>query len=186
MRYLWTLTLLLAAGGVFYLTKDRSQTPGTRVDERPSNPTEREIPRAETMKAAPVKPPRQGKIRYRGRPRKVPPGPGSLLLPDGSCVPVLNGAVGAPPLNWPKDRPWSPIKRLVVDPGGQEWYEHEDGSFSTTVNTWRQDLGRMDPLTNLFNPEKELPQDMTAPDRPSRGGEARGPTPSAGKGKKGP
>ena len=53
---------------------------------------------------------------------------------------------------WPRERPYSPIVKVEVDPHGQEWYVHEDGSKSTTVMGWRKDLGRLDAMTQVANP----------------------------------
>jgi hypothetical protein len=77
-----------------------------------------------------------------------------LLLPDGSSVPALNGAEGAPPLQrfWERDRPWSPIVGTERSDAGVDWYVHADGSRSTTEMKWRSDLGRLDALTRVAHP----------------------------------
>lgn len=80
-----------------------------------------------------------------------------LLLPDGSKVPVLNGAWGAPALDWPSDRPWSKIIGRERDDSNLEWYVHADGSRSITQNIWRDDLNRFDPSTVVATPIKALP-----------------------------
>lgn len=75
-----------------------------------------------------------------------------LELPDGSFVAALNGAVEAAPLQqyWgPFD--WSPITG-VVRAGPIDWYQHADGSFSTTQMVWRSDLGRMAAMTRVAHP----------------------------------
>lgn len=82
-----------------------------------------------------------------------------LLLPDGTTVPVLNGAFGAPEMGWPDERPWSPIIGKEMDRNGLEWYVHEDGSKSTTQNLYHTHTGGMAPVTNVFNPAKVLPMD---------------------------
>ena len=88
-----------------------------------------------------------------------------LLLPDGTTVPILNGAFGAPAMGWPDDRPWSPIIGKETDRAGLEWYIHEDGSKSTTQNLYHEHIGGMAPLTNVFNPAKVLPMDPDEIDR---------------------
>ncbi len=86
--------------------------------------------------------------------------PGAYLaLPDGSRVPVLNGAYGAPAMDWPAQVPWSPIKGREVDSMGYEWYLHEDGSKSITRMTYHSQLGREEPTTSVYNPIKPLPLD---------------------------
>lgn len=80
-----------------------------------------------------------------------------IELPDGKWAPVLNGAVGAPLLNWPKDRVYAPLIGKEIGAAGEEWYVHADGSKWTTSNYWRKDLGRMDALTRLFVPATLAP-----------------------------
>ena len=77
-----------------------------------------------------------------------------LQLPDGSYVPALNGAEGAPPLRlfWEAGRPWSPIVGVARSELGVDWYVHADGSRSTTEMKWRSDLGRLDALTRVAHP----------------------------------
>lgn len=83
----------------------------------------------------------------------------TLLLPDGTRVQSLNGAVNATPLAdaWPKNVPWSPIVRIERSDVGVDWYVHEDGSRSTTEMKWRSDLGREDAVTRLARPAPTLP-----------------------------
>ena len=82
-----------------------------------------------------------------------------LALPDGSRVPVLNGAYGAPAMDWPAQVPWSPMKGREVDSMGYEWYVHEDGSKSITRMTYHSQLGREAPTTSVYNPIKSVPMD---------------------------
>ena len=76
-----------------------------------------------------------------------------LELPDGTSVPTLNDAIDAAPLqqfwgNWP----WSPITGVVRGDNGIDWYEHADGSCSTTQMVWRSDLGRHLAMTRVAHP----------------------------------
>lgn len=82
-----------------------------------------------------------------------------MRTPEGRWVPALNGAVDPPALEWPRHRKWSPIKRRIVDKVGTEWYEHEDGSYSTTFMVFREDLGRREAVVHIVHPEKALPID---------------------------
>ncbi len=75
-----------------------------------------------------------------------------LTLPDGSTVPVLNGAYGAPRMDWPPRFPWSPIVGRQVDPKGCEWFVHEDGSRSTTRMVYHSQVGRQTAVTSVYNP----------------------------------
>ena len=78
----------------------------------------------------------------------------TLLLPDGTRVPALNGARTPTPLAgaWPANVPWSPILGIERSPTGVDWYVHADGSRSTTEMRWRADLGREDAITRLARP----------------------------------
>ena len=96
-------------------------------------------------------------------PPAADPGPAvavdQLALPDGTSVPALNGARGAPPLQqfWGQ-RPWSPIVRVERSDLGIDWYVHADGTRSTTEMKWRQDLGRLDAMTRVAQPvDRTLP-----------------------------
>lgn len=75
-----------------------------------------------------------------------------LLLPDGTSVPTLNDTVDAAPLaRYWGPFPWSPIVG-VRSGAGIDWYEHADGSFSTTQMVWRSDLGCMAAMTRVAHP----------------------------------
>jgi hypothetical protein len=75
-----------------------------------------------------------------------------LALPDGTSVPALNGAVDPAPLArfW-GNFPWSPIVGTRQS-GGVDWYEHADGSFSTTMMVFAHGLGREICLTRVAHP----------------------------------
>lgn len=90
--------------------------------------------------------------------RKPAPAADQLALPDGTFVPVLNGARGAPPLQrfWGQ-RPWSPILRVERSDLGVDWYVHADGTRSTTEVKWRADLGRLDSMTRVAQPVGQAP-----------------------------
>lgn len=76
------------------------------------------------------------------------------LLPDGTRVPMLNGATGAPPLAeyWGSSVPWSPIVGIERNDQGLDWYRHANGSYSTTQMVWRSDLGRNLAMTRVAHP----------------------------------
>lgn len=75
-----------------------------------------------------------------------------LELPDGTFVPALNGAVDAAPLaTYWGPFPWSPIVG-VQSADGIDWYQHADGSFSTTQMVWRSDLGHEAAMTRVAHP----------------------------------
>ena len=105
------------------------------------------------------------------RPTREAPSERTFGLPDGTRLPVLNGAYGAPDIQWPAGIPWSPVVRKMVDNDGQEWYVHADGTYSSTVITYRSDLGRHVPVTQVAHPEKAAPMDPSeAPKGPGTQG----------------
>ena len=64
-----------------------------------------------------------------------------IPLPDGSFLPLLNGMTYAPMLQ--RDARYGPLPRVVainVDGDGYEWYEHADGS--TTSSKYQEVLIR--------------------------------------------
>lgn len=77
--------------------------------------------------------------------------PGSLLLPDGSRVPALNGISGEIRLLWPPDRAPSPIVGREVSTTGLEWYVHADGTRSTT-QWFTHDDGRREAVATVAAP----------------------------------
>ncbi|MFQ5507398.1 MAG: hypothetical protein ACE5F1_21750 [Planctomycetota bacterium] len=87
-----------------------------------------------------------------------PPDPRKYLrCPDGTYAPALNGVDEPAPLNWPQDRPWSPIVRKTTDSSGLDWYVHADGTHTITQMTWHSQFQRMDAVTLVYNPVPTLP-----------------------------
>src|SRR5690606_2404206 len=80
-----------------------------------------------------------------------------VRLPNGEYVRALNGAVDAPPMQWPNDRPFSPIIGIERDTNGKDWWVHADNTKSTTEMVFRSDLGRHDAVTQVCNPTPALP-----------------------------
>ncbi len=81
----------------------------------------------------------------------------SIQLPDGTWVPTLNQVANAPEFHWTVGRPYAPIIGIRrKDPW--DWYEHSDGTFSTTVLRYRADLGRMDATTLVLHPNDPVPK----------------------------
>ena len=67
-----------------------------------------------------------------------------------------DGAVDAAPLaEYWGPSPWSPIIGVRTSTAGVDWYEHADGSFSTTQMVMRSDLGRMAAMTRVAHPRHE-------------------------------
>ena len=101
-------------------------------------------------------------------PSKLGPGPKSLKMPDGTYLPVLNGAEGAPAVDWPEGRPYSPVIKKIIDAEGLEWYLHKDGSYTITQNLYRSDLKRTEPATTLYNPTETKPMNPEEVERIER------------------
>ncbi len=81
-----------------------------------------------------------------------------LELPDGTFVPALNAAVDAAPLaTYWGPSPWSPITGVERNSAGVDWYQHANGSYSTTQMVWRKDLGRYAAMTRVAHPGPAAP-----------------------------
>ena len=80
-----------------------------------------------------------------------------IVFPDGSKLPPLNGVEVPAPMEWPGERPYSPVVRRMRDQRGREWYIHADGSRTSTWMEWRKDLGRYDAVTVVDNPVAGTP-----------------------------
>ena len=155
------LFLVIAGGGALLwkaLATERL-VPDTLPADPASNSGKGLTPSAsgdhEQASRVPAIPGAAGSIRKESLPQKIGPGPKSLAMPDGTFLPVLNGAVGAPAVDWPDGRPYSPVVKKVVDAAGLEWYLHGDGSYTITQNQYRADLGRIEPATTLYNPNND-------------------------------
>ncbi len=66
-------------------------------------------------------------------PRRVGRVSSGIRCPDGSHLPLLNGVPAAPPITRsPHLGPVPPVVAILVDQEGNRWYEHADGSATTT------------------------------------------------------
>jgi len=92
---------------------------------------------------------------------------GMLELPDGSRVPALNGVKAPAALVW-GDAPWSPIVGTTRSEG-VDWFVHEDGTYSTTVEVFRSDLGRTDPVTLVSRAGTPVPVEGVVPPKKATG-----------------
>lgn len=90
-----------------------------------------------------------------------------LRFPDGSYLPALNGVQNPAPMAWPPGRPFSPVlgKRFT---GDKWWYEHADGTMTTTEMQWRSDLGRTDAMTHVATPQPVMPVEQPDPVEPPK------------------
>lgn len=72
--------------------------------------------------------------------------------PDGSTMPLLNGVREPVTVQWPANRPFSPIVETVADERGVSWYRHRDGTWST-VRMLRDAVRGLDVATSqVFSP----------------------------------
>ena len=136
---------LIGAGAIYFMTQgDGGVSPATvevNGDPQPS------AGGAEPIEAAAEEQPE----RKKELPRK-----NRLYFPDGSYLPALNGAINAKAVVF-RGRPFAPVIGKKKDSSGVEWYEHEDGSFSTTRKWYRKDLGRMESITQVAHPTDPKP-----------------------------
>lgn len=90
-----------------------------------------------------------------------------LELPDGSSVAALNGVTTPAAMTW-GSRPFSPITGTIWSEGIQ-WYVHENGSRTTTLDLWRTDLDRFDAVTVVVHNGEPSPIDELSELGPIRG-----------------
>ncbi len=57
----------------------------------------------------------------------------NVRFPDGSTRPALNGVTADLAIDWPSGRPYAPVTGVVVNSEGVAFWQHADGSFTTTV-----------------------------------------------------
>jgi hypothetical protein len=71
-----------------------------------------------------------------------------IPLPDGSFLPALNGVPRSGPVDRPSAYgPLQPVVGVVVDEKRLEWYEHQDGSMTTSRYVWSRERRRWEPMT---------------------------------------
>lgn len=147
------LTSLLSLAVVAAVWLGRRESPGTadlvalRSATPPSSIAVATAPRAPD--AGVIPPPaaavtiewHEGRLRRRDRTAdagrrtslRVAPVAVGIRCPDGQSLPLLNGVASAPGLIREAERgALPPVVALVVDADGFEWYEHADGSLTTS------------------------------------------------------
>ena len=71
-----------------------------------------------------------------------------IPMPDGTCLPALNGVIRSGLATRPAAVGAMPrVVGLAVDRDRFEWYEHIDGSMTTSRWVWRADQARWDAVT---------------------------------------
>lgn len=146
-RLLVVVLLLAGAVGIWLLAGERPAAhPAEGVQVRvPESPPEPEalnapIPAQEEPATAPE--------------ARVEP---LVYYSNGKTAPLLNGVEMAVEIRWPSDTPWSPIARKIVDENGREYYQHEDGSLSTTVVMTDHVNDQLVGVGQVWNPAKVRP-----------------------------
>ena len=79
-----------------------------------------------------------------------------ISFPDGSSRPVLNGVEEPVVLSWPGDTPYAPVVATVHD-NGVEWFQHADGSWSTTIRRFDSARGQYVTVCPLYQPAQSKP-----------------------------
>jgi hypothetical protein len=80
-----------------------------------------------------------------------------LVMPDGTSLPPLNGAIDPPRPRWQRGRPYSPVVSTVRLPDGRDAYLHADGTRTLTFMTFRTDLNRRVAVTAVSSPVPSCP-----------------------------
>jgi hypothetical protein len=78
----------------------------------------------------------------------VPRSNAGIPLPDGTFLPALNGVPRSGKIDRPPQHgPIQPVVGIVVDDARNEWYEHQDGSMTTSRFVWNKNRSRWEPIT---------------------------------------
>lgn len=99
-------------------------------------------------------------------PMRVAAAASGIRCPDGTFLPLLNGVRTAPGIIREAERgPLPPVVAVVVDRDGWEWYEHADGSMTTSRPQNIRDQQGRDVLQAVTLHVAHLPTDgFVAPD----------------------
>lgn len=139
------LSLAAVAGVLWWTSVPASPPPSPAVQPPPPEPAVGPPPPARAVPGLPPPPPRD-----------VPGIKQHYPEPDGD-VPSLNGVQQVVELSWAADRPYARIVGKQTDVNGYQWYEHADGTFTTTYYIWRKDLGRYDAQSIVKHPANPVP-----------------------------
>ena len=101
-------------------------------------------------------------------PMTVAPVADGIRCPDGRHLPLLNGVASAPAIIREAERgPLPPVVALLVDVDGWEWYEHADGSITTSRPQRATDQRGQQTVQTLTLHIAHLPPDaLVAPEPP--------------------
>ena len=148
---LWlpAIAVLAIAGVVLYL--DRAPATPVAPAGPPAN-VPAAVDRAPAAEPAPAAATAPAPAATSPAPAVVP----LLTFPDGSTMPVLNGAVDPVAMPWPPNRPFAPVVEKIVD-HGQEWYKHADGVWSTTVTSFDDAAGIQRTMGQVWVPGTPKP-----------------------------
>ncbi len=176
-----TVVLVLGAGGAAFALFGREETPKPEQPPVPGPVQPTPGPGPAPVGPAPVGPGtrvvEQGPMQDGPGPGELPParpvgmvapGANAASYPNGTQVPLLNGVTEPIAIPWPAALPWSPIKG-VVPQAGNDWYLHEDGSWSTTLLQKEPGTGRLRGVAEVFPavPQAQQPADpRRIPGRP--------------------
>ncbi|MBK8975379.1 MAG: hypothetical protein IPM29_05600 [Planctomycetes bacterium] len=140
-RSLLAAALLAAVGlGVYALTDRHPEAPAPGTGARDATPA---APSEPTARTAAVDTAVQGPVAAPAREPRIPANARhhdsipdnwrrGIQCPDGSFLPLLNGVPWAKPLSRSIEAgPLPPVVEVVEDIGGDQWYRHADGSFTT-------------------------------------------------------
>jgi len=147
---------LVAGAALWWWPGDEATVEAAAVPKDTTPPTPAEVPVLNARWIAPpaVQNPKSEEKRH------------MVKLPTGEWLRALNGAVDVKPMEWPADRPFSPIIGVERSPSGKDWWVHADGTKSTTEMIFRSDLGRHDAILEIASPTPALPMESPEGEQP--------------------
>ncbi len=77
-----------------------------------------------------------------------------IPIPGGGFLPSLNGVIRSSRIDRPQALGLLPrVVAVVVDESGFEWYQHADGSMTSSRYAWKPAVGRWEAVTMHAIPE---------------------------------
>lgn len=163
MRLLWSVIGLsvcaaFAVALCWHEPDSRAQRPATPTPA--ASPPHSDIA-PPVISPEPIRPPAGQRT-----PTRVPPTTTGIRCPDGTCLPLLNGVASAPAiLREPERGPLPPVVARVFDAEGFEWYEHADGSMTTSrPHRIKDQLGRESVQTITLHVARRPDAQFVGPD----------------------
>lgn len=126
-----------------------------RAGEAALAPTPAHVPQEPAQAPANGSPPAVGKLAEVPQPEQPTQSdvaPAQAKFPDGTARTALNGVTVPLTIDWPGQRPYSPVVEVVTNENGVSFWKHADGSFSTTLVRVETVSGKVVQFAQTYTP----------------------------------